>query len=173
MKARELARLLETEVFDLEGAAAYLGVERNSVEVAALRGRIPYVHWSRKKLFCRDDLDYYARNRDTGRRSLLQNVEPFRVETRESIRAATPTPAPRPTGDGLRPKVTVLSARPSMEGKVVKGQTGYAVVPADDPEMVYVHGPDWYGGWPIAETSLASTGTRSRTVPPIENRAKP
>jgi hypothetical protein len=61
-------------------ADEYLGVAKNSVEVAALRGRIPYVHWSRKKLFCRDDLEYYAHNRERGRWRFLRTIEPVRVE---------------------------------------------------------------------------------------------
>lgn len=79
MKAAQLKRLLEDEVFDIEAAAAYLGVRPNSVEVAAERGRIPYVHFSRKKFFCKDDLDYYLRNRARGRASSLQTVEVFEV----------------------------------------------------------------------------------------------
>lgn len=80
MKASELKRIFEKDVFDIEGAADYLGVQPNSVEIAALRGRIPYVHFSRKKFFCKDDLDYYRLNRAAGRASRLQSIEVFEVK---------------------------------------------------------------------------------------------
>jgi hypothetical protein len=82
LKAHQLKRLLEGEVFDVEGAAEYLGLKPNSIEVAALRGRIPFVHWSHKKLFCLEDLDYYGKNRGKGRSSSLQDVAVFDVVTK-------------------------------------------------------------------------------------------
>lgn len=82
MKATDLQRVLDEEVFDVAGAASYLGLKPNSVEIAALRGRIPYVHWSRKKLFCRSDLDYYLKNRGRGRSSTLQRIEPIEMVVR-------------------------------------------------------------------------------------------
>lgn len=82
MKSRDLQRLLDNEVFDVAGAAEYLGVKPNSIEIAALRGRIPYVHWSRKKLFCREDLDFYDRNRGQGRKSNLQDILPIEMTPR-------------------------------------------------------------------------------------------
>lgn len=80
LRAADLAELLSTEVMNPEDAATYLGLARNSIEYAAYRKRIPYVHYGAHKLFTKADLDDYARNRGRGRQSGLQPVEPIRVE---------------------------------------------------------------------------------------------
>jgi hypothetical protein len=82
MNATQLKHLLETQVFDVEDAATYLGLRPNSVEIAAIRGRIPFVHWSHKKLFTKEDLDYYAAHRATGRASRLHDVAVIEVKKR-------------------------------------------------------------------------------------------
>lgn len=53
------------------------------------------------------------------------------------------------------PRVTVTSHRPSLDGRVVTGESGTAVIVADDPYTVYINGGDWYGAWPVSETDLA------------------
>ena len=80
LRAADLGRLLSTVVFDVDGAARYLSVARNSVEYAAYRKRIPFVQMHGKKLFCKADLDDYIANRGRGRDSKLHDVQPVRVE---------------------------------------------------------------------------------------------
>lgn len=77
--AAELAELLETKIFDAEGAARFLGLARNSIEYAAYRKRIPFVHYGAKKLFTRHDLMEYASKRGRGRDSKLEDVSAVRV----------------------------------------------------------------------------------------------
>lgn len=73
-RASDLADLLAKEIFDAEDAARFLGIERNSIEYAAYRKRIPYVQYGAKKLFTRSDLMDYATNRGRGRDSRLQEA---------------------------------------------------------------------------------------------------
>jgi hypothetical protein len=73
-RASDLADLLAKEIFDAEDAARFLGIERNSIEYAAYRKRIPYVQYGAKKLFTRADLMDYATNRGRGRDSKLQEA---------------------------------------------------------------------------------------------------
>ncbi len=80
LRAADLGKLLSTVVFDVDGAARYLSVARNSVEYAAYRKRIPFVQMHGKKLFCKADLDDYIANRGRGRDSKLHDVQPVRVE---------------------------------------------------------------------------------------------
>jgi hypothetical protein len=80
VRAADLAELLFNEVMDVEDAARYLGIARNSMEYAAYRKRVPFVHYAAKKLFTRADLDDYALSRGRGRRSELQTVDPFVVK---------------------------------------------------------------------------------------------
>jgi hypothetical protein len=83
IRAKELAELLETQVFDPEGAARFLGLARNSIEYAAYRKRIPFVQFGAKKLFTRADLMDYAANRGRGRESRLEAVAPYVVNQPE------------------------------------------------------------------------------------------
>lgn len=80
MRASELADLLGKDIFDAEDAARFLGIDRNSLEYAAHRKRIRYVHYGAKKWFARTDLLDYARNRGRGRESKLETVEPIIVK---------------------------------------------------------------------------------------------
>lgn len=73
-RASDLADLLAKEIFDAEDAARFLGIERNSIEYAAYRKRIPYVQYGAKKLFTRSDLMDYATHRGRGRSSGLQDA---------------------------------------------------------------------------------------------------
>lgn len=73
-RAPELADLLSKEIFDASDAARFLGIERNSIEYAAYRKRIPFVQYGAKKLFTRADLMDYAANRGRGRDSKLQDA---------------------------------------------------------------------------------------------------
>jgi hypothetical protein len=61
-------------VYDIEGAAKYLGIARNSVEYAVVRGKLSCVLIPGKKLFARADLDSYIGARDKGRKSRLTPV---------------------------------------------------------------------------------------------------
>lgn len=81
-RAADLKRLLEDEVFDTARAADYLGVQPNSLEVAAHRKRIPFVHINRTKLFTRDDLNDYRERRAPGRASRLSYQPPFTIRPR-------------------------------------------------------------------------------------------
>jgi hypothetical protein len=86
IRAKDLAELLETQIFDAEGAARFLGLVRNSIEYAAYRKRIPFVQYGAKKLFTRADLEDYARNRGRGRDSRLEAVEPLTVDRHDSAK---------------------------------------------------------------------------------------
>lgn len=79
-RAADLAELLSKEIFDAEDAAKFLGIERNSIEYAAYRRRIPFVQYGAKKLFTRADLQDYARNRGRGRDSRLQDANVILVK---------------------------------------------------------------------------------------------
>jgi hypothetical protein len=80
-RAQDLADLLAKEIFDAEDAARFLGIERNSIEYAAYRKRIPYVQYGAKKLFTRADLMDYATNRGRGRDSKLQEAQVLVVKS--------------------------------------------------------------------------------------------
>ena len=80
-RAHDLADLLAKEIFDAEDAARFLGIERNSIEYAAYRKRIPFVQYGAKKLFTRADLIDYSRNRGRGRDSRLQDAEVLIVKS--------------------------------------------------------------------------------------------
>jgi excisionase family DNA binding protein len=82
-RAADLAAILEAEVLDVEGAARYLGLAKNSVEYAAYRKRIPHVQFGAKKLFTRDDLADYKGHRGRGRDSQLATVPPYVVSLQE------------------------------------------------------------------------------------------
>lgn len=81
LRAEALAELLSTEILDADDAARFLGIARNSIEYAAYRHRIPYVQYGAKKLFTREDLLDYNRNRGRGRESRLE-AAPFYVVKR-------------------------------------------------------------------------------------------
>lgn len=80
MTAEELAHLLGREIFDSEDAANFLGIDRNSIEYAAYRGRITYVEYGTKKFYAKDDLLEYARNRGRGRDSKLEAAKVYVVK---------------------------------------------------------------------------------------------
>lgn len=82
LRADDIKRFLEEHTYDLEGAAKYLEVETNSVEVAAHRGRLPHVTVPSKKMFAKADLDEYRRRRAPGRASRLDYQPPFRIRPR-------------------------------------------------------------------------------------------
>lgn len=58
-------------VMDIYAAAEFLGVQRNSVEYAVIRGTLPCAEIRGKKLFGRGDLATYAAKRAPGRKSRL------------------------------------------------------------------------------------------------------
>lgn len=60
-RAAELARMLRNEVFDMEDAAAFLHIKKNSLEYAVYRGRIPCVQYGAKKLFTKKDLQTHLK----------------------------------------------------------------------------------------------------------------
>jgi excisionase family DNA binding protein len=74
MKAADLAKLLREDVLDLQGAAEYLGLEKNSVEYAVYRGRLTAVQFANKKLFTKSDLRQYKMLRGRGKASQLEDV---------------------------------------------------------------------------------------------------
>lgn len=76
-----MADLLSKEIFDAEDAARFLGIERNSIEYAAYRRRIPYVQYGAKKLFTRMDLMDYASRRGRGRDSKLEQAQALIVKS--------------------------------------------------------------------------------------------
>lgn len=80
MDAAEWAEVFGRFVLDAQDAANYLGVERNSIEYAAYRGRIRYVHYGAKKLFAKADLDAYRDLRGRGRESRLTACRRFKVK---------------------------------------------------------------------------------------------
>lgn len=80
MKAKELAKLLGSDIFDAEDAAEFLGIDRQSLETACIRHRIRYVQYGSKKFFARGDLKDYARNRGHAHNSNLVDVEPIVVK---------------------------------------------------------------------------------------------
>jgi hypothetical protein len=51
--------------------------------------------------------------------------------------------------------VTVHSDRAAKSGQSVNGMAGKGVIMDDEPDMVYVTSENWYGVWPINETSVA------------------
>lgn len=63
MTTEELRALLQTEVLDIVRAAHFLGIRSDSLETAAARGRIPFIHIGRKKLFLKADLEDYKASR--------------------------------------------------------------------------------------------------------------
>jgi len=79
-RAADLAKLLSNEVFDTEDGAALIGIEKNSLDYAIYRGRIPAVQYGRRRLLTRADLEDYARNRGRGRDSKLRNEKKFVVK---------------------------------------------------------------------------------------------
>lgn len=79
-RAEDLAKLLSSDILDVEDAAAFLGIARNSIEYAAYRQRIPYVQYGAKKLFTKDDLRDYASKRGRGRDSQLDEAPHFVVK---------------------------------------------------------------------------------------------
>lgn len=80
LRAEDAAKLLATEILDAEDAARLLHIERNSIEYAAYRHRIPYVQYGAKKLFTRADLLDYASQRGRGRDSKLTEQPVFEVK---------------------------------------------------------------------------------------------
>jgi hypothetical protein len=76
---RELAALMEREVFDTTGAAAFLDISPNSLQMASLRKRVAFVDFGRLRLYTRADLLDYARRRGTGRGSLLTSKPSYVV----------------------------------------------------------------------------------------------
>ncbi len=80
LRAAEAAELLSTEILDAEDAARLLKIERNSIEYAAYRKRIPYIQYGAKKLFTRADLLDYAAHRGRGRESKLTEQPVFVVK---------------------------------------------------------------------------------------------
>jgi hypothetical protein len=57
------------------------------------------------------------------------------------------------------PSVEVLSERPASNGRSVQGLSGAGIIMTDEPEHIYVSSkpgvaPEWYGRWPIQETSV-------------------
>ena len=80
LRAADLATLLGTVIMDADDAAAFLAIERGSLEYAAYRNRIMYVSYGAKKLFCRADLIDYRSKAGRGRESKLESVKPIVVK---------------------------------------------------------------------------------------------
>jgi hypothetical protein len=70
-RAADLASVLGVLIFNVEDAAALLGVKIASLRYAAYRHRISYVQYSATKWFARDDLIEYGLSRRRGRKSQL------------------------------------------------------------------------------------------------------
>lgn len=71
LRAEALADLLGDAIMDAEDAAAFLEIEKNSVDYAMFRGRLPYVQYGSRRLIARGDLEEYKRKRGRGRDSQL------------------------------------------------------------------------------------------------------
>jgi hypothetical protein len=73
LKAARLARMLQTRIFDVDDAAAFLGIQPESLRAAAYRRRISSVQYAGRTYFAYSDLADYRADRDRGRAS---NVMP-------------------------------------------------------------------------------------------------
>lgn len=81
MRHKQLAELLRRRQFmDADDAATFLGIEKVSLEAAAIRRRIPFVQMGSKKLFGLEDLKDYKAKAARGRESGLRYVEPEVIE---------------------------------------------------------------------------------------------
>lgn len=72
LRAGDLAGLIRRDIFDLEDAAQYLGVEPETVTAQVYRGRIASVKYGGHRYFALGDLEDYRESRDRGRGSALQ-----------------------------------------------------------------------------------------------------
>lgn len=88
LRAGRLKRMLRTRIFDVEDAAAFLGIEPESLRAAAYRRRISSVHYAGRTYFAYSDLADYRDLRDRGRASsvcpgiayLVPRFNPDRVQ---------------------------------------------------------------------------------------------
>ena len=72
LRAADLARLLRIDIFNVESAAQFLGIEPEGVIQAARRGRLTHVRYKTLRLFAREDLLDYMRQRGPGRASEIE-----------------------------------------------------------------------------------------------------
>lgn len=77
IRAAELARLLRTQIFNATDAAQFLGIEPEGVIQAARRGRLTHVRYKHLRLFAREDLLDYMRQRGPGRASEIRPAVTF------------------------------------------------------------------------------------------------
>lgn len=87
-RAADLAAMLRSEVFDLDDAAAFLGLETGSLWAALYRRRIRYVQYRTHKYFAVSDLIDYMHRRGTGLSSELGRERPIEVVTVDGKRVA-------------------------------------------------------------------------------------
>lgn len=80
LRAPDLAQLLGTEILDSEDAAHFLGIEKNSLDYAMYRGRIPFVQYGPRRMLTKQDLIDYRNRRDRGRRSGLTDEKAYVVK---------------------------------------------------------------------------------------------
>jgi excisionase family DNA binding protein len=75
LRSAALAALLRHQVFDLEDAAEYLGVEPETLSMQVYRGRIASVRYGGHRYFGLGDLNDY---RDARRRGKASEITPRR-----------------------------------------------------------------------------------------------
>lgn len=82
LRAPDLAALLglKGEILDSEDAAEFLGIQKNSLEYAMYRGRVPYVQYGPRRMLTKTDLIEYRQRRDRGRRSGLKDATSYVVK---------------------------------------------------------------------------------------------
>ena len=94
LRAEDLAQLVRTQMFDLDDAAAFLGLDRSGIWAACYRRRIRFVQYGRHKYFAIDDLRSYAAARNRGLASELVRERPLEVVTEGLRRVVRPMPWP-------------------------------------------------------------------------------
>lgn len=50
---------IERQLFDIEGAAAYLGLSHGAIRELIYKGELPTVRWDKRVRLARDDLDAF------------------------------------------------------------------------------------------------------------------
>ena len=71
LTAYRLAQMLQRQIFDVEDAAGFLGIQPESLRAAAYRRRISSVQYAGRAYFAYSDLADYRMDRDRGRASRI------------------------------------------------------------------------------------------------------
>jgi hypothetical protein len=79
VRAADLAAMLGRDIFDLDDAAAFLGVVPGTLWQQVARRRIAYVQYKNHKYFAFSDLCDYATVRGKGRKSGLDSTDGIEV----------------------------------------------------------------------------------------------